>query len=210
MIISISGLIGSGKDTIADYLIANYDFARESWAGTLKDAVSSVFGWDRELLEGKTEESRAWREQIDTWWAVKLDIPHLTPRWILQQWGTEVCRRGFHDSIWVASLENKLRKNTKNVVITDTRFSNELNAIKRIGGITLRVTRGQDPEWIEIAKNSPELMKQLYPHVHASEYSSVNLEYDCYVDNNGTIDDLHDTISSLLLDLRFSKSNSFS
>lgn len=210
MIISISGLIGSGKDTIADYLIANHDFVRESWAGTLKDAVSSVFGWDRELLEGKTEESRAWREKVDTWWASKLNIPHLTPRWILQQWGTEVCRRGFHDSIWVASLENKLRNNTRNTVITDTRFSNELAAIKRLGGVTLRVTRGEDPAWVEIAKKSPGLMRELYPDIHASEYSSVNLEYDCYVDNNGSISDLHNTISSLLLDLRFSKSNSFS
>jgi hypothetical protein len=33
-------------------------------------------------------------------------MPTLTPRWILQYWGTEVCRRAFHDDIWIAALEN--------------------------------------------------------------------------------------------------------
>jgi len=33
----------------------------------------------------------------------------ITPRWVLQYWGTEVVRKGFHDDMWVASLENRLR-----------------------------------------------------------------------------------------------------
>ena len=69
MIIGIAGFQGSGKDTIADYLQNIYGFKRDSFASTLKDAVSSVFGWDRELLEGRTKESRAWREQVDAWWS---------------------------------------------------------------------------------------------------------------------------------------------
>ena len=82
MIVGIAGLIGSGKDTIADYLVNSHGFKRESFAGTLKDAVASVFGWDRILLEGRTSSAREWREQIDSWWATRLNIPHLTPRWI--------------------------------------------------------------------------------------------------------------------------------
>ena len=103
MIISIAGLIGSGKDTAADYLCTVHGFKRMSFAGTLKDAVAAVFGWDRELLEGSTKHSREWREQIDQWWADRLGIPDLTPRWILQHWGTEVCRKGFHQDIWKIS-----------------------------------------------------------------------------------------------------------
>ena len=110
MIIGITGFIGSGKDTIADYLVTFHGYKRISFAGTLKDAVSSVFGWDRELLEGTTATSRKWREQVDPWWAERLNMPELTPRWILQYWGTEVCRNGFHNDIWVASVENQLRK----------------------------------------------------------------------------------------------------
>jgi len=109
MIIGIAGLIGSGKDTAADYLVNSYGYRRDSFASTLKDAVSAVFGWDRELLEGRTRESREWREEVDLWWSARLDRV-ITPRWVLQQWGTEVGRRSFHDDIWIASMENKLRQ----------------------------------------------------------------------------------------------------
>ena len=51
MIIGVCGLIGAGKDTIADYLVNVHEFRRESFANTLKDAVAAVFGWDRTLLE---------------------------------------------------------------------------------------------------------------------------------------------------------------
>ena len=141
MIIGICGLIGSGKDTIADYLVNIHQFRRESFANTLKDAVSAVFGWDRELLEGRTKHSRAWREQRDEWWSERLGR-EITPRLMLQLWGTEVCRRGFHDDIWIASLENKLRNSRDDIVISDCRFPNEIKSIKRTGGMVIRVVRG--------------------------------------------------------------------
>ena len=87
-IVAICGFIGSGKNTAADYLVSDCKFVRASFASSLKDAVSSVFGWDRELLEGITEESRLWRENVDIWWSERLNIPNLTPRWVLQHWGT--------------------------------------------------------------------------------------------------------------------------
>ena len=152
MIIGICGLIGSGKDTVADYLVNVHEFRRESFAGTLKDAVSAVFGWDRTLLEGRTKASREWREQVDPWWASRLNIPHLTPRWVLQYWGTEVMRRGFHDDIWIASIENKIRNLKDNVVISDCRFPNEITAIREAGGVVIRTTRGLDPEWFHAAE----------------------------------------------------------
>ena len=133
MIIGICGFIGAGKDTAADYLVGFHGYRRDSFANTLKDAVSAVFGWDRELLEGTTKTSREWREQVDPWWAERLQMPDLTPRWILQHWGTEVCRNNFHQDIWVASVENKLRQSKDNIVITDCRFANEVNSLKNVG-----------------------------------------------------------------------------
>jgi hypothetical protein len=151
MIIGICGLIGSGKDTVADYLVNVHEFRRESFAGTLKDAAAAVFGWDRTLLEGRTKVSREWREQNDPWWAKRLNIPHLTPRWVLQYWGTEVMRRGFHDDIWIASIENKIRNLRDNVVISDCRFPNEISSIRNAGGIIVRTCRGPEPEWYNFA-----------------------------------------------------------
>jgi len=57
MILGVTGLIGSGKDTIADYLVTTHGFKRVSFAASLKDAVSTVFGWDREMLEGTLKQA---------------------------------------------------------------------------------------------------------------------------------------------------------
>ena len=72
MLIGICGLIGSGKDTVAERLVTHHGYKRDSFAKSLKDAVSSMFNWDRKMLEGDTKESRAWREQPDEFWSKKL------------------------------------------------------------------------------------------------------------------------------------------
>lgn len=198
MIIGICGLIGAGKDTAADYLVNFHEFKRDSFASTLKDAVANVFGWDRELLEGRTKHAREWREQIDPWWAERLDMPHLTPRWVLQYWGTDLCRNHFHSDIWISSLENKLRKSSDHVVITDCRFPNEVSAIRRAGGRVIRIQRGQDPEWFEFAKHFNNKMATEYPNVHPSEYSWAATEFDFVIENNSSIENLYNDLKNLV------------
>ena len=210
MIIGLVGLIGSGKDTIADYLVNIHEFRRESFANTLKDAVAHIFGWDRELLEGRTKQSRAWREQPDEWWSNRLGR-EITPRWVLQYWGTEVARRGFHDDIWIASLENKLRTKTDDVVISDCRFPNEIAAIKSAGGRVIRVVRGPDPDWYPFALAVNEGQKNITWSrskvqlekfaIHASETAWIGTEFDAVVENNSSLADLYRQITSLVQDL---------
>jgi hypothetical protein len=203
MIIGVCGFIGSGKDTVADYLVNFHEFRRESFANTLKDAIAAVFGWDRTMLEGRTKQAREWREQIDPWWAERLGMPNLTPRWVLQYWGTEVCRQGFHDDIWIASLENKLRNSRDNVVISDCRFPNEITAIRNQGGTIVWVQRGELPSWHIMAAKAnqgdtfaAEKLKAL--GVHASESSWVGTRFDAVLDNNGSLEDLFKQVKSLL------------
>ena len=216
MIIGICGFIGSGKDTVADYLVNFHEFRRESFASTLKDAVSAVFGWDRTMLEGRTKEAREWREQIDPWWANRLDMPTLTPRWVLQYWGTEVCRKAFHDDIWIASLENKLRNSRDNVVISDCRFPNEISSIKNAGGSIVWVRRGELPNWYQYALAANQLGSNMALNelkmrkIHASETAWVGTEFDHEIDNNSTIDDLYQKIQSIISDeVSLSPSDSF-
>jgi hypothetical protein len=210
MIIGFVGFIGSGKDTAADYLVNFHGYRRDSFANTLKDAVSNVFGWDRTLLEGRTAEAREWREQVDPWWAQRLNMPKLTPRWVLQYWGTEVCRRGFHDDIWIASVENKMRKTKDNIVISDVRFPNEISAIHNAGGKVIRIKRGEEPSWYQDAINmnagqsnmswsiSKTRMEKL--GIHASETAWVGGKIDVTIENSGSIDDLYEAIKNQVSD----------
>ena len=205
MIIGVCGLIGAGKDTIADYLVNIHEFRRESFAGTLKDAVAAVFGWDRMMLEGRTRTSRAWREQPDAWWSQRLGR-EITPRWVLQHWGTEVCRRAFHDDIWIASLENKLRNTTDSVVISDCRFPNEITAIRSAGGAVIRVIRGEYPVWFVAAKQYFAHESDLPADMpHASEWAWAGTEFDAVIDNNGSMDDLYQHLKDLVQDHLCSK-----
>jgi hypothetical protein len=135
-----------------------------------------------------------------------LGMPTLTPRWVLQYWGTEVCRNGFHDDIWIASLENKLRRSGDNIVISDCRFPNEIKAIKAQGGRIVWVQRGELPEWYDLAVESNQSgfnhMKTAYPDVHVSETAWVGTDFDIVIDNNGNIEDLYNQVKSLALDHR--------
>ena len=203
MIIGICGFIGSGKDTVADYLVNFHEFRRESFANTLKDAVAAVFGWDRTMLEGRTKEAREWREQVDFWWSNRLGR-QITPRWVLQYWGTEVCRKGFHDDIWIASLENKLRTSKDSVVISDCRFPNEIDSIRKAGGEIIWVKRGELPSWYNLAIDANKGINLAFQElkrlgIHASETAWVGTEFDHEIDNNGSIDDLYKQVQALLI-----------
>jgi hypothetical protein len=203
MIIGVCGFIGSGKDTVADYLVNFHEYRRESFANSLKDAVAQVFGWDRTLLEGRTAQAREWREQVDSWWAKRLNMPELTPRLMLQLWGTEVCRSGFHDDIWIASLENKLRNSEDNVVISDCRFPNEIKSLRASGGIILRVERGTQPHWTDIAvrANQGDVKAQAWlknEGIHASETAWVGTDFDFVLHNNSSIDSLYTQIQTVI------------
>src|SRR5665213_2139245 len=151
-IIGLVGFISSGKNTVADLLISNHGFTKESFAAPLKDAVSVMFGWDRALLEGDTEESRLFREAPDLFWSEKMGKP-FSPRYAMQLMGTEAGRDVFYENLWVDALEKRITKKIStgdilrqesNFVITDVRFSNEINKIKNMGGYVFRVKRGDE------------------------------------------------------------------
>lgn len=210
MIVGLVGLIGSGKDTAADYLVNFHEFRRDSFAAPLKDAVATIFGWDRELLEGRTKESREWRECADTWWSDRLGR-NITPRHTLQLWGTEVGRRAYHDDIWVASLENRIRKSKDNIVITDCRFPNEIEAIQRAGGRVFRIRRGDDPDWVQDALSYLEFPVDKPPPTlpHASEWSWMASTMDAVIYNDGTIQDLYNNIEAVIDSFNPSTYNEF-
>ena len=186
MLIGIVGLIGSGKDTVAERLVAQHSYRRDSFAKSLKDAVSSMFNWDRELLEGKTDASREWREQPDEFWSERFGKP-VTPRWVLQYFGTEVMRGNMYDGIWVDSCLGRYKGD--NTVISDTRFVNEIKKIKAKGGKIICVKRGELPTQKEMQERG----------AHKSEWDWLDSSFDYVIHNNGTLEDLYKKVDDLII-----------
>jgi hypothetical protein len=189
MLIGLVGLIGSGKDTVAERLITHYGYKRDSFAKSLKDAVSSMFNWDRELLEGNTSESREWREQPDAFWSKRFGKP-ITPRWVLQYFGTEVMRQGMYDAIWVDSVIGRYKGDK--TVISDTRFQNEIKTIKAHGGIVVLVKREEIPTREEMQKQG----------IHQSEWDWVGSDFDYTINNTSSLEGLNANIDQFIRQLQ--------
>ena len=182
MVIGICGLISSGKDTIADYLIKEHNFQKISFADKLKDSVAAMF-------------SREWRETVDTYWTNEIGR-EITPRLVLQLFGTECMRNGFYDGIWVSLTKKKILDNPDtNYVIPDTRFPNEAKMLYEINGEVWRVKRGKDPAWFsEYQELGVEPTNQ-----HPSEWAWAQTKFKHIIDNNGTIPELKSQVLNLLV-----------
>ena len=117
---------------------------------------------------------------------------NLTPRLLLQLLGTKCGRNIIHPNIWVNSLmseyfcvQSDLAPNgidCPNWIITDMRFLNEMEAVKKRGGITIRINRN-----LEESKDQ-----------HESETELDNVEFDYVIDNNGTIEELIEKVREIL------------
>lgn len=204
MMLGLSGLIGSGKDTVANYIITEYRYQKIAFADSVKDVLSSIFGWQRELLNGDTVESREWRETVDTWWASKLGIENFTPRWALQNIGTDLFRVHFNNDIWALSLEKKILsyEYRDNLIITDCRFLNELNMLKKINAKFIKIIR-DDPEWMHLIIKYKETKNEKYLHIlesqkHRSEWEWLLFEYDGVIYNNSDLNTLYQDIDEQL------------
>ena len=200
MIIGLVGFIGAGKGTVGDILQLE-GYKQASFAGALKDTASQMFGWNRDLLEGDTNESRQFREQKDEFWSKRFGYD-FSPRLALQLLGTEAGRNVFHKDIWIYVLENRIR-NYKNVVVTDTRFPNEIEFIRSKGGVIIEVKRGERPEWhttavLENTDNQTGLMDKHWPKIHVSEWAWIGQKIDFTINNSGTLYDLRKSVKEIL------------
>ena len=119
-----------------------------------------------------------------------------TIRDVLQILGTDLLRKGFNENIHVAATLGSIKKDEK-VIITDTRFENELEAVKKRGGITIRVNRNFEGKWID--KQEWDLhTKGIVPH--ESETALDNSTFDFEILNDGTISELIDKIRIILIE----------
>ncbi len=185
VLLSVCGFQGAGKDTFANYLIDYYGFVKYSFASATKDILSTLFGWERGLLEGDTIESRKFRETVDPWWSERLSIPDLTPRKMLQIIGTDLFRKQFNYDIWVTCVEKKLlsyleSNPNSNIIISDCRFPNEIKMLRDLGFKLIYIKRNE-PEWFGEYKSGIDCPEA--SGLHVSETSWIRENFDLEISN---------------------------
>lgn len=132
MLIAFTGKKQSGKTTASDYLFKYHNFLSYAFAGKLKLVCQDLFALSNEQVDGNL------KERIDERYG-------LSPRNILQKFGSEVGREIYRD-IWIKCLERKIQHlldNKINIVISDLRFNNEAEWIQSKGGLIVALERPQ-------------------------------------------------------------------
>lgn len=140
MIVAFSGAAGSGKDFAAKALRSlleerGHTVEFMAFADKLKDSCCHLFDWDRDRLENDREYKESGLE----------DCPYClalgkTRRQLLQEYGTEACRNGIDNEFWTKLMQVRLDKSeTDYVLITDCRFPNEVNFVRKNLGAVMHV-----------------------------------------------------------------------
>ena len=138
-IIGLLGQAGSGKTTVADYLVGCYGAKKYAFADPLKELVMRTFDFSRGQVYGTQTE----KETVDARWG-------LSPRQALQRVGQGM-RDVFGPNVWIDHLLRRIQDDGPDVaVVEDVRFVNEAANIRAWGGRS-EVWRIQNPNRESIA-----------------------------------------------------------
>jgi hypothetical protein len=173
----------AGKDT-AGQLLIQQGYIRYAFADPLKKACEEIFMFNNEQMDGSLKET------IDPKWGI-------SPRKIFQIFGTEIFReklgeffpemKEIQNNFWIYRFElwykNLLKQNPDaKVVVTDVRFENEANIIKKLGGIIIKIERNTG----------------MNIDNHASEKNIDLIKEDINIKNNSTIKEYYDQLKEVL------------
>lgn len=172
MLIAVTGQKFSGKDTFAEYFV-NAGFTIARFADPLKDMLRAMYrcaGLSASEIERKIEGDL--KEE---------PCPILcdkTPRYAMQTIGTE-WRNMIDQNLWTIQWAERVTRilgQGGHVIVPDCRFVHEADFVRKMFGTIVRVNRPS----------------QVLTDGHSSELEMQQIVADVTVENNGTIDDLHD------------------
>ena len=139
-VIGLSGYARTGKSTLAHILAGYYQFERIAFADTLRDVVLLADPRVGDDLDGGVRLSHA--VESGGWEWAKDTYPEV--RRLLQTFGV-AAREVLDPDVWVQAALRKMRPGGR-YVIPDVRFPNELDAVRNLGGLTVRLHRpGRGP-----------------------------------------------------------------
>lgn len=182
-VVGICGQAGAGKDTAAKWFIER-GYRRSGFADPIKWMLNQAFGWSMADWD-----DRVWKEDPDV---VRAEdrrgrTSKTSPRSLAMWLGTEVVRNNFGNDAWVNVWKQRWHDTGQpKVVVPDVRFQNEVDAIHKLGGVVIRVTRPNDRSAkVYVVDGEVE-------HVpHESERTDGLLYVDHEIVNDGTIQDLY-------------------
>lgn len=172
LVIGFTGFARSGKDTAATYFLGQENYVKYSFAYPIKEMLRIGFGLTESELEGGNKEEPLTRLGLDK-----------SPRQLMQTMGTEWGRVMIDSEVWLKLAQRNwelLRDNGKNMIITDVRFENEAEFVRK-NGVLVHIVR---PDCLKI--NS-----------HSSELGVVHLDEDYVVINDGTIQQFKQKIGKI-------------
>jgi hypothetical protein len=132
-LIGISGAARSGKDTFAQALTEQFGYEQYSFAEPIYKMLNTLPYLHnlRSEMVGKEIDHRFYNK---------------SPRRMLQTLGTEWGRQHISPDVWIWIMQDKLESKGGNIVrhvISDLRFPNEAEWIRKMGGICIRIEREQ-------------------------------------------------------------------
>ena len=193
-IVGFAGKKRSGKDTAGD-AIANRGYMPIAFADPIKETCQLVFEFDDEQVFGSR------KGEVDEFW-------EFSPRWAMQTIGTEMFREYIGHDVWVKSLLARIDDSSHDRwAVTDVRFPNEVDRLKKAGGEVIYIRRPEkEPDlnptkaWIAkqggIIKKTASLFTEFGSEYHASEISLDDHPVTDTADvvNDGTIDQFREAV----------------
>lgn len=168
-LIGIAGRARSGKDTVANFIVAAIGGYRYSFADPIR-AMLAPLGVD----------------MSDPYWQARKEEPipalGVSPRRMMQTLGTEWGRQLINPDLWLIMAHQRLLQNGPGMVISDVRFDNEAAWIRKHGGRIIHVIR---PETKAV-------------EAHASEDGIEMQDTDARLFNSGTLEELQLSVRELL------------
>ena len=169
-LIALTGAAGSGKSTVAKHLSnKRIPFVRTKFSGTLKKMLMQIPNVTIDMTEGEL------KEEPQELFGGK------TPREVMQTLGTEWGRDSVYSKIWLDSWERSINDLTY-IVVEDLRYLNEAELVKNRGGQIWRIKR---PDY--------------KCNGHISETEMEGIDPDLTIRNNGSVEELHAMIDSILV-----------
>ena len=173
MRIALSGLKRSGKDTIGSYLIQNYGCKRFAFADEVKRLARELF--PEEFVQND--------KPVD-----------------LLQWLGNTMRQRNPD-VWINRLSTKIlltKDPVPNLVVTDVRYPNEVQALKKLGFIIVKV---QVPVEVSVERckaTEVNFTEELLLHESEQLAQSNEQYYDYIIDNTGTLEELYRKVEEMV------------